>query len=90
MTSLPVDSHWGRVRSYLTKALPDCEVTSESLVSGQAPMIFMWMAHLMAGFAFSNGDTGASYRKLFGSFKDYYAENRKRLDVLGFVFCVLC
>ena len=90
MTSLPVDSHWGRVRSYLTKALPDCEVTSESLVSGQAPMIFMWMAHLMAGFAFSNGDTGASYRKLFGSFKDYYAENRKRLDVLdlSFVFCV--
>ena len=92
MTSFPVDAeeHWERVRRYLAGALPECEVTSESRVSDHAPMIFMWMAHLMAGFALSNGDTLGSYRKLFGSFKDYYAENRKRLDVLelSFVFCV--
>ena len=92
MTSLPADArpNWEQVRRYLTAALPDCEVTSASLVSGQAPMIFMWMSHLMAGFALSNGDTKASYSRLFGSFKDYYADNRKRLDVLdlSFVFCV--
>ena len=59
-------------------------------MSGQAPMIFTWMTHLMAGFAYSNGDADASYRKLFGSFKDYYAEHRSRLDdlELSFVFCV--
>ena len=92
MTSFPVDAgrRWERVRSYLTGTLPDCDVTTESLVSGQAPMIFTWMAHLMAGFACSNGDADASYRKLFGSFKDYYAEHRSRLDdlELSFVFCV--
>ena len=92
MASFPVDTeeHWGRVRRYLAEVLPECEVTSESRVTDHAPMIFMWMAHVMAGFAFSNGDTLASYRKLFGGFKDYYAENRKRLDVLelSFVFCV--
>ena len=92
MTSFPVDveEHWERLPRYLAGALPECEVTSESRVSEHAPMIFMWMANLMAGFALSNGDTLGSYRKLFGSFKDYYAENRKRLDVLelSFVFCV--
>ena len=92
MTNFPVDAetHWDRVHGYLVKTRPDCEVKSESVVSGQAPMLFMWMARLMAGFAFSNGDTRASYRKLFGSFKDYYAENRERLDAvdLSFVFCV--
>ncbi len=92
MTSSPVDAGrpWERVRNYLTGTLPDCDVTTESLVSGEAPMIFTWMAQLMAGFACSNGDAGASYRKLFGSFKDYYAENRIRLDdlELSFVFCV--
>lgn len=92
MTGFPVDAkeHWDRVQRYLVGALPECEVTTESRVTDHAPMIFMWMAHLMAGFAFSNGDTSASYRKLFASFKEYYAENRKRLDVLelSFVFCV--
>ena len=92
MTSFPVDveEHWERLPRYLAGALPECEVTSEPRVSEHAPMIFMWMANLMAGFALSNGDTLGSYRKLFGSFKDYYAENRKRLDVLelSFVFCV--
>ena len=92
MTSFPADpgQHCERVRRYLTGAMPECQVTSESLVTDQPPMLFVWMAHLMAGFAFSNGDSGASYRTLFGGFKDYYAENRKRLDVLelSFVFCV--
>ena len=88
--SIDAETHWDRVQGYLVKTRPDCEVKSEPVVSGQAPMLFMWMAHLMAGFAFSNGDTRTSYRELFGSFKDYYAENRERLDAvdLSFVFCV--
>ena len=60
MTSFAVDAeeHWEQVRRYLAGALPECEVTSESRVSDHAPMIFMWMAHLMAGFALSNGYVG--------------------------------
>ena len=92
MTSFRVDAGqpWDEVRRYLTGALPDCDVTSESLVSDQPPMIFTWMTHVMAGFAFSNGDTGVSYEKLFGGFKQYYTEHRSRLDALelSFVFCV--
>lgn len=84
------ERNWERVRRYLSGTMPECEVTSEPLVSDQSPMIFMWMTHVLAGFAFSNGDAPTSYRRLYGSFKDYYAENRERLDVLelSFVFCV--
>ena len=92
MTNSLVDSGGQpeRVRSYLRKALPDCELTSEPLVSGYPPLTLMWMTHLMAAFAFSNGDTGKSYAKLYRSFKEYYANNRERLDAfdLSFVFCV--
>ena len=92
MTSFSIDQaeEWERVRAHLEEAIPGCELTSESLASGQQPVILMWMAHLMAGFAFSNGDADRSYTALFGSFKDYYKENRGRLDSLdlSFVFCV--
>ena len=92
MTSSPIDQaeQSERVRAYLARAVPDCELTSEPLASGQPPVILMWMAHLMAGFAFSNGDADRSYTALFGSFKDYYKENRGQLDSvdLSFVFCV--
>ena len=92
MTSFPLNTeeHWEHVQTYLVRAMPDCKLTSEPLVSGQRPVILMWTAQLMAAFALSNGDAGASYRKLFGSFKEYYAANRTRLDDrdLSFVFCV--
>ena len=92
MTNSPIDSPTPqeRVRSYLRKALPDCRLTSEELALGHSPVILMWMTHAMAAFAFSNGDTGRSYETLYGRFKDYYADHRKRLDELdlSFVFCV--
>ena len=79
-----------RVRSYLKGALPDCQLTSRSLVSGYPPLLLMSMKRLMAAFAFSTGDAETSYDQLYGSFKDYYGENRKQLDALdlSFVFCV--
>lgn len=92
MTSSPVDQaeQSERVRAYLARVVPDCELTSEPLASGHAPVILMWMAHRMAGFAFSNGDADKSYTTLFGRFKHYYKENRGQLDSLdlSFVFCV--
>lgn len=92
MPNSVVDSHEGhdRVRSYLEQALPDCRLSSQSLVSGYPPLILMSMKRLMAAFAFSTGNTEASYDRLYGGFKDYYAENREDLDALdlSFVFCV--
>ena len=92
MPSLVIDSgdHQERVGSYLRTALPECRLTSEPLVSGYPPLLLMWMTHVMAAFAFSNGDTSRSYDALYRSFKNYYSENRQRLDEfdLSFVFCV--
>ena len=79
-----------RVQSYLRGALPDCELTTERVAEGYEPLVFLWMAHLMVAFAFAYGDTRASYRELYESFKRYYSRNRDRLDAvdLSFVFCV--
>ena len=70
--------------------MPHCEFTYESLVGGYPPLILMWMTHNMAAFAFEERGDGESYERLYGSFRDYYAKNRGRLDVydLSFVFCV--
>ena len=78
------------VRSYLKHAMPDSQLTSENLHSGYQPLLFMWAKHMMAAFAFSNGDPPKSYEALYGSFKEYYAEQRTKLDAmdLAFVFCV--
>ena len=79
-----------RVREYLQGVLPDWEVGSESVLSGHPPLLLMSAPHAMAAFAFLKGDTEATYRGLYGSFKDYYAANRRRLDSLdlSFVACV--
>ena len=79
-----------RVRSYLKKTLPDCDLTAEHLLKGYSPMILVWMTHLVAAFAFVRENPRDAYRKLYRSFKDYYASNRKRLDALdlSFVLCV--
>ena len=78
------------VRSYLKQAMPDSQLTTERLLSGYQPLLFMWANHMMAAFAFSNGDTTKSYEALYGSFKEYYAEQHTKLDAkdLSFVFCV--
>lgn len=47
-------------------------------------------ASLVAGFAFSNGDAGASYMRLYPAFKKCYAENESKWDKrdVAFVLCV--
>ena len=79
-----------RVLSYLHRVLPNCELGSESLVSGYAPLIFAWKKHAMAAFAFAQDDIPASYKTLYEGFKEYYARNRVRLDAvdLAFVLCI--
>jgi exonuclease SbcC len=44
----------------------------------------------MAAFAFSDGDIRKSYNALYAGFKEFYAQQRAKLDVLdlAFVFCV--
>ena len=88
-SSEPATQH-SRVQSYLRDALPDCSFTAERTLQGYAPLILVWMTHLMAAFAFVREDPRASYHKLYRSFKDYYAINRRRLDTLdlSFVLCV--
>ena len=78
------------VRSYLKHAMPDSQLTAEKLLSGYQPLLFMWTNHMMAAFAFPNGDTTKSYNALYGSFKEYYARQHTQLDAmdLSFVFCV--
>ena len=79
-----------RVQSFLRKRLPDSRLTVESLLPNYQPLILMWLKHLVAAFAFSNGDTSRSYDALYGGFKKYYASKRPQLDTvdLSFVFCV--
>ena len=78
------------VHSYLKTALPNCQLTPKKLLSGYQPLLFMSMKHMMAAFAFSNGDTIKSYKALYGSFKKYYVRRWAQLDTLdlSFVFCV--
>ena len=79
-----------RVRAYLESAMPQSKLMTENLLPGYQPLLFMWMEHMMAAFAFSNGDTTTSYEALYGGFKRYYAKQRMTLDEqeLSFVFCV--
>ena len=78
------------VRSYLKSAMPDSQLKAENLLSGYQPLLFMWADHILAAFAFSNGDTTKSYEALYGSFREYYARQHTQLDAmdLSFVFCV--
>jgi DNA repair protein SbcC/Rad50 len=78
------------VRAYLKEALPNSQLTAANVASGYEPLLLMETSHVMAAFAFSNGDMSKSYKELYGSFKKYYAEQRGRWDALdlSFVFCV--
>ena len=89
-SDFPYNTH--HVRSYLKRALPKSQVTSMSLHSGYQPLLFMSTKHLMAVFAFSNGNTVTSYETLYGSFKEYYVGQYTELDALdlSFVFCRPC
>ena len=78
------------LRSYLADVLPDSQLTVEPVDSLHQPLLLLQTKHVMAGFAFSNGDMSKSYDALYGRFKTYFKEKRGLWDTLdlAFVFCV--
>ncbi len=92
MPNLPHDIPSGAedVRMYLQDALPDSQLTNAPVNPAYQPLLLLQTTHVMAAFAFSNGDMRKSYNALYGSFKEYYGEQRGKWDALdlAFVFCV--
>src|SRR5579872_6848010 len=92
MPHLPLDpsSSVGSLRAYLAGALPDSQLTDAKVHGDYQPLLLLQTKHVMAAFAFANGDLSKSYDALYGSFKNFYAQQQKRWDALdlAFVFCV--
>jgi len=63
------------LRSYLAGVLPDSQLTVEPVDSLHQPLLLLQTKHVMAGFAFSNGDMSKSYDALYGRFKTYFKES---------------
>jgi DNA repair protein SbcC/Rad50 len=84
------DSSADSLRTYLAGVLPDSQLTVEPVDSVHQPLLLLQTKHVMAGFAFSNGDMSKSYDALYGRFKTYFTEQRGLWDALdlAFVFCV--
>ena len=78
------------LRNYLEDVLPDSRLMNATVDGAYQPLLLLQTKHVMAAFAFSNGDMTKSYEALYGSFKKYYADERDLLDALdlAFVFCV--
>lgn len=92
MPSLPHDLRPSvdSLRSYLERVLPDSRLTNAAVDPAYKPLLLLQTKHIMAAFAFSNGDVRKTYDAIYGSFKKYYAEQRGQWDALdlAFVFCV--
>jgi exonuclease SbcC len=92
MPSSPRDPDLGSggLRTFLTHALPDARLTDAVVNAAYEPLLLMRTGHVIAAFAFANGDMRQSYEALYGGFKHYYAEQRGQWDALdlAFVFCV--
>jgi DNA repair protein SbcC/Rad50 len=78
------------LRNYLAELLPNSQLTVQQVDSSHHPLLLLQTKHVMAGFAFSNGDMTESYAKLYGGFKTYFKEQQRQWDAfdLAFVFCV--
>lgn len=78
------------LRSYLADALPHSNLTVKPVDAEHQPILLLQTTHVMAGFAFSNGNMNASYDFLYDRFKTYFKEQRGAWDALdlAFVFCV--
>src|SRR2546428_12746090 len=92
MPSSPHDPNLNAVglRAFLANVLPDAQLTDAALNAAYEPLLLVQTNHILAAFAFANGDMRQSYETLYGSFKNYYAQQRGRWDALdlAFVFCV--
>ena len=92
MPSLPDESQSdvGLLRTYLQSVLPGSGMTDATVDPAYQPLLLLQTKHVMAAFAFSNGEIRKSYNILYRSFKNYYAEQGERWSAfdLAFVFCV--
>ena len=78
------------LRTYLEGVLPNSHLSIKPVNSGHQPLVLLQTDHVMAGFAFSNGDMKKSYEVLYQTFKTQFTEERGIWDELdlAFVFCV--
>jgi exonuclease SbcC len=78
------------LRTYLAAVLPESQLTIESVDAAHEPLLLLKTEHVMAGFAFSNGDMTGNYDALYAQFKTFFKERRGLWDALdlAFVFCV--
>jgi exonuclease SbcC len=92
MRNLPHDPYPSAdsLRTYLAGVLPDSRLTVESVDPVYEPLLLLQTKHVLAGFAFSNGDMSKTYDALYGKFKTCFKERRGLWDALdlAFVFCV--
>jgi exonuclease SbcC len=83
-------SHASGLRLYLESALPGSQLTEAPVAASYDPLLLLRTDHVLAAFAFSNGDIRRSYEAIYQGFKHYYVEQRQQWDQLdlAFVFCV--
>ena len=77
------------VRDYLGSALPDSEVKRLTPNGKDRHLLLLTMPQLVAGFGFTSRDLTSTYGRLYGAFKEEYAEHRNEWDDLDLAF-VLC
>lgn len=80
----------GDVRTYLEGILPHPDLSSTTVNEAYEPLLLLHTKHIVAAFAFANGDMRKSYDALYGGFKGFYAQQKGKWDTLdlAFVFCV--
>ena len=77
------------VRDYLGSALPDSEIKRLTPNGEDRHLLLLTMPQLVAGFGFTSRDLTSTYGRLYGAFKEEYAEHRNEWDDLDLAF-VLC
>ena len=77
------------VRDYLGSALPDSEIKRLTPTGEDRHLLLLTMPQLVAGFGFTSRDLTSTYGRLYGAFKEEYAEHRNEWDDLDLAF-VLC
>jgi exonuclease SbcC len=92
MSNLQHEPNMGSVgvRTFLAEVLPDAKLTNAPVNTAYEPLLLMHTRHVIAAFAFANGEVLRSYECLYSSFKNHYAEQQGAWDALdlAFVFCV--
>ena len=77
------------VRDYLGSTLPDSEVKRLTPNGEDRHLLLLTMPQFVAGFGFTSRDLTSTYGRLYGAFKEEYAEHRNEWDDLDLAF-VLC